>query len=58
MTGSAAIRHAIFTADGVRVGHHCSVAPTSLIPQAYVDRVVAPAFEDMDALADSHRRRV
>ena len=49
VTGSAAIRHAVYTADGIRVGRHCSVAPTSLIPQAYVDRVVAPALEGMDA---------
>jgi hypothetical protein len=50
VTGSAAIRHAVFTADGVRVGRHCSVVPTSLIPQAYVDRVVAPALEGMGAV--------
>jgi hypothetical protein len=50
VTGSAAIRHAVYTADGIRVGRHCSVAPTSLIPQAYVDRVVAPALEGMDAV--------
>ena len=51
VTGSAAIRHAVYmyTADGIRVGRHCSVAPTSLIPQAYVDRVVAPALVGMGA---------
>lgn len=50
VTGSAAIRHAVYGADGVRVGRHCSVAPTSLIPQAYIDRVLAVALEDTDDL--------
>ena len=49
VTGSETIRHAVYTADGIRVGRHCSVAPTSLIPQAYVDRVVAPTPEGLDA---------
>ncbi len=50
VTGSAAIRHAVYNTDGVRVGRHCSVAPTSLIPQAYIDRVLAAALDGVDDL--------
>lgn len=50
ITGSAGIRHAVYGPDGVRVGRHCSVAPTSLIPQAYIDRVLAEALEGVDDL--------
>ncbi len=50
VTGSAAIRHAVYGTNGVRVGRHCSVAPTSLIPQAYIDRVLAAALDGVDDL--------
>jgi hypothetical protein len=50
VTGSAGIRHAVYTPEGVWVGRHCSVAPTSLIPQAYIDRVLADALEGVDDL--------
>lgn len=50
VTGSAAIRHAVYGPEGIRVGRHCSVAPTALIPQAYIDRVLAEALEGVDDL--------
>ncbi len=50
VTGSAGIRHAVHTPEGVWLGHHCSVAPTSLIPRAYIDRVLADALEGVDDL--------
>ena len=51
VTGSAAIRHAVFCGEGMRVGRHAQVAPTALIPQAYIDRVIADVVVGLDARA-------
>ena len=50
VTGSAGIRHTVYAPEGVWVGRHCSVAPTSLIPQAYINRILADALEGVDDL--------
>ncbi len=43
--GSAAIRHATYNDEGVRLGRHCTASPTALIPLAYVALILAPVLK-------------